>query len=66
MYHPTSFRFASLDMKPQKRKAIIDVRDAGLLLRQFQVQLGSEKLFDLLFGGTDLGNSGIAYDRKVG
>src|SRR5712692_2812490 len=65
MDDPTSFRFASLDMKTQKRKSIVDVSDVCLLLRQFQVQFGGEKLLDLLFSGADLGNSGIAHDREV-
>jgi hypothetical protein len=52
-------------MKAHRRKAVIDVRDARLLLREFQVQLGGEKLLDLLFGGADFSNSGIAHDGTV-
>src|SRR5215510_603728 len=53
--HPASqnsgrfgYSFGKTRMKAQKRKPVIDVRDTRLLLGQFQVELGGEKLFDLL------------------
>src|SRR5215813_2811804 len=65
MDYPTSFGFDPLEMKPQKVKALIDMRNPGLLLRQHKVEFVVEKVFDFLLSGFHFSNAGIAHDRKV-
>lgn len=50
MYHPASFWFTSLDVKPQKVEAVIDMGDEGLFLRQLEIEFVLEKIFDPLLG----------------
>ena len=65
MYYPSSFWLASLDVKSQEVKAVIDMGDKGLFFGQLQVQFVFQEVSDFLLGLFHAFYPVIAEDDKV-
>src|SRR5262249_42665061 len=65
MHHPAPARLHPLDMEAQEGEAVVDMGDTGLLVREFQVEVGLEEVTDDPLSRSDVGNAAVAHDHKV-
>jgi hypothetical protein len=65
MYHPASFWFGSLDVKPKKIKTVIYVGKERLFFGQIEVEFCLEEVSNFLLGLLYSGNAVIAEHDEV-